>query len=205
MMQNWQSDLANLQARGISSAMAKELENLGPASADKIRALSEMTDEELQKYSSLYAAKGNLATGQANAETGITSTVTDSAAAAVTQSVSSLSDAVQQQLPNLTSQFQQGGTDAGNAYGSAFVARVKSAMSDFNSIVQSSVSGAQVQLNSTMQAANAASSAIDRLNAKVSGMKVQQVQQVTQLDVSGRTLAKAVAPYAGTYLKLNGG
>lgn len=205
MMQDWQSDLANLQARGISSAMAKELENLGPASADKIRALSEMTDEELQKYSNLYTTKGNLATGQANAETGITSTVTDSAAVAVTQSVSSLSDAVQQQLPNLTSQFAQGGTDAGNAYGSAFVARVKSAMSDFSSIVQSSVSGAQVQLNSTMQAANAASSAIDRLNAKVSGMKVQQVQQVTQLDVSGRTLAKAVAPYAGTYLKLNGG
>ncbi|QNO18810.1 phage tail tape measure protein [Caproicibacterium amylolyticum] len=205
MMQNWQSDLANLQARGISSAMAKELENLGPASADKIRALSEMTDEELQKYSSLYAAKGNLATGQANAETGITSTVTDSAAVAVTQSVSSLSDAVQQQLPNLTSQFQQGGADAGNAYGTAFVERVKAAMSDFSSIVQSSVSGAQVQLNSTMQAANAASSAIDRLNAKVSGMKVEQVQQVTQLSMSGRQVAKAIAPYAGTYLKLNGG
>lgn len=205
MMQDWQSDLANLQARGISSAMAKELENLGPASADKIRALSEMTDEELQKYSNLYATKGSLATGQANAETGITSTVTDSAAVAVTQSVSSLSDAVQQQLPNLTSQFQQGGTDAGNAYGTAFVARVKSAMNDFSSIVQSSVSGAQVQLNSTMQAANAASSAIDRLNAKVSGMKVEQVQQVTQLSMSGRQVAKAIAPYAGTYLKLNGG
>ncbi|MBE6722007.1 MAG: hypothetical protein E7572_05915 [Ruminococcaceae bacterium] len=209
MMQDWQSDLANLQARGISSAMSKELENLGPASADKIRALSEMTDEELQKYSNLYATKGSLATGQANAETGITSTVTDSAAVAVTQSVqssvSSLSDAVQQQLPTLTAQFQQGGTSAGNAYGSAFVARVKSAMSDFNGVVTSAVSNAQVQLSSTMQAANAASSAIDRLNAKVSGMKVEQVQQVTQLDVSGRQLAKAVAPYAGTYLKLNGG
>ena len=189
--------------------MSKELENLGPASADKIHALSEMTSDELQKYSDLYATKGNLATGQANAETGITSAVTDSAAAAVTQSVqssvSSLSDAVHQQLPMLTTQFRQGGTDAGNAYGTAFVARVKSAMSDFSGIVASAVSGAQVQLNSTMQSANAASSAIDRLNAKVSGLKVEQVQQVTQLSMSGRQVAKAVAPYAGTYLKLNGG
>lgn len=209
MMQDWQSDLANLQARGISSAMAKELENLGPTSADKIRALSEMTDEELQKYSALYAQKGGIATGQANSEIGIMPAVTDSAAAAVTQSVqssvSSLSDAVQQQLPTLTAQFAQGGTNAGNAYGSAFVARVKSAMSDFNGVVASAVSNAQVQLSSTMQSANAASSAIDRLNAKVSGLKVEQVQQVTQLDVSGRTLAKAISPYAGTYLKLNGG
>lgn len=68
--EQWQQNMNELQERGISGALLEELRELGPKSAKEIEALTELTDEELQKYQELFDQKLSLAEGQALIETG---------------------------------------------------------------------------------------------------------------------------------------
>ncbi|MDD3231562.1 MAG: hypothetical protein PHE09_20485, partial [Oscillospiraceae bacterium] len=235
MMQNWQSDMATLQARGISSAMLKQLQNLGPAAADKIHALTEMTSGELQKYQALFNTKNNIATNEGTKELGIPSNAsvsvslnvdnnsvvavnntvqtvvdtTEQTAAAIpaavtnaaTEGMNNLESTVKDRMPAIIKLFKDSGTDAGNAYGTGFVDRVKDSMNTFSSTVKSATDGAQAQLSTTLKAANDTSTAIDSLTEKVSNLELNAVYPKIIMESDGRQIAKVAGPYMGTVLK----
>ncbi|MDD2981562.1 MAG: hypothetical protein PHN80_16550, partial [Hespellia sp.] len=235
MMQNWQNDMATLQARGISSAMLKQLQDLGPAAADKIHALTEMTSGELQKYQALFNTKNNIATNEGTKELGIPSNTsvsvslnidnnsvaavnntvqtvvdtTEQAAAAipaavtnaVTAGMNNLESTVKDRMPVIIELFKKSGKDAGNAYGTGFVDRIKDSMNTFNGVVKSATDSAQAQLSTTLKAANDTSTAIDSLTEKVSSLELNAVYPNIIMESDGRQIAKAAGPYMGTVLK----
>ena len=65
-LEEWSSNLNNLSARGIDNDLLNELEEMGPSSANYIRALNNMSDEELNKFVSLWKEKHSLANDQAS-------------------------------------------------------------------------------------------------------------------------------------------
>lgn len=67
---NWQQSMENLESRGISDALLKELQGLGVKAAEEIQALTNLSDAELDEYVALYAQKGKLAAEQAQKEIG---------------------------------------------------------------------------------------------------------------------------------------
>ena len=54
-LDNWAERIQELADRGINEGLLKELEEAGPASATKVKALTDMSDEELKKYSDKWA------------------------------------------------------------------------------------------------------------------------------------------------------
>lgn len=54
-LDNWAARIQELANRGINEGLLKELEEAGPASASKVKALTEMSDTELQNYSDKWA------------------------------------------------------------------------------------------------------------------------------------------------------
>ena len=62
---DWQADMLTLEGKGITGPLLEELNNLGPAAADQIHALSRMTSAQLDEYAKLYEEKANLIAEQA--------------------------------------------------------------------------------------------------------------------------------------------
>lgn len=61
----WQSNINNLSRRGIGEALLSDLRELGPQSAAEVKLLTEMTDEELDRYVSLFRQKNRMARKEA--------------------------------------------------------------------------------------------------------------------------------------------
>ena len=57
----WRNSLKKLANRGLPQKLLEELEGMGVSAAGEIQVLSEMTDEELNKYISLWGQKNSLA------------------------------------------------------------------------------------------------------------------------------------------------
>lgn len=61
----WQDALDSLSARGLSEELIDELAKMGPSAISEIKALSSMSDSELEKYASLWSIKHAQAREQA--------------------------------------------------------------------------------------------------------------------------------------------
>lgn len=66
--ESWTSDIQSLASRGVDSELMDELEEMGPTSRYYIEALNSMTDDELDRYVSLWRDKNRLAKNQASYE-----------------------------------------------------------------------------------------------------------------------------------------
>lgn len=64
----WQDILDQLSARGVDSELMSELQEMGPSAIEEIRALNSMSDDELEKYVSLWSIKHAQAREQAVSE-----------------------------------------------------------------------------------------------------------------------------------------
>lgn len=64
----WQDILGQLSARGVDSDLLAELQEMGPSAIEEIRALNSMSDDELEKYVSLWSIKHAQARDQATSE-----------------------------------------------------------------------------------------------------------------------------------------
>lgn len=66
--EDWATDINTLAGKGIDEALIEELREMGPSSAAEIKALSEMTDEQLAEYVELWRSKHQMAADQATLE-----------------------------------------------------------------------------------------------------------------------------------------
>lgn len=64
----WQDILDQLSARGVDSDLISELQEMGPSAIAQIKALNSMSDDELDKYVSLWSLKHAQAREQATSE-----------------------------------------------------------------------------------------------------------------------------------------
>jgi len=64
-MTDWTNALFALQTRGVSEVFLNELRMMGPQQVDYVRALAQMTDEQLSQYQALYGQKYNIAQKEA--------------------------------------------------------------------------------------------------------------------------------------------
>lgn len=64
----WQDILGQLSAKGVDSDLIAELQEMGPSAIEEIRALNSMSDDELEKYVSLWSIKHAQARDQATSE-----------------------------------------------------------------------------------------------------------------------------------------
>lgn len=64
----WQDILGQLSARGVDADLIAELQEMGPSAIEEIRALNSMSDDELEKYVSLWSVKHAQAREQATSE-----------------------------------------------------------------------------------------------------------------------------------------
>lgn len=216
MMKQWQSDLGVLQSRGISDAMLKDLEQAGPASADKIHLLTEMTSGELLKYSEMYNEKSQIATGQAMKESGVIEQIDTTAAqiqssttAAVTSGVNagmnSLSASISSQLPTITELFKTNGKEAGEAYGNAFYDNANQKLMKLKESAAAATASANAEVINVINTLNAAEATIDKLNGKLDAMQAVNIYQQPVLQADYREIARGTSQYMGTYMSLNGG
>ncbi len=65
---DWRSQLNQLSAKGLNSALIDELEEMGPSAIAEIKALNSMSSSELAQYATLWATKHNQAKQQATSE-----------------------------------------------------------------------------------------------------------------------------------------
>lgn len=64
----WQDILDQLSAKGLDSELIEELQEMGPSALAQLEALNSMSDEELEKYASLWSIKHAQAREQATTE-----------------------------------------------------------------------------------------------------------------------------------------
>lgn len=62
---DWRKNIDDLTSRGISAGLMEEIQEMGPASLNQIKALNSLSDDELTKYSELWATKHQLARDKA--------------------------------------------------------------------------------------------------------------------------------------------
>ena len=62
---DWQSVLDSLSARGLNESLVEELQEMGPSAISEIKALSSMSDSQLQQYATLWSEKHKLAKNKA--------------------------------------------------------------------------------------------------------------------------------------------
>lgn len=65
---DWQSVLDSLSARGLNEGLVEELQDMGPSAIAEIKALSSMSDSQLQQYAILWSDKHKLAKNKATEE-----------------------------------------------------------------------------------------------------------------------------------------
>lgn len=68
ILENWANNLKTLAKRGVDEGMIDELEKMGPKANGEIKALTTMTDKELNNYVALWKEKHRLAREQAMTE-----------------------------------------------------------------------------------------------------------------------------------------
>lgn len=222
MMQQWSKDMQTLASRGVSSAMLQELQELGPAAADKVHALVDMTDSELQRYNNLYATKNQLAENMAsqyggasnssnfnfgegynfNPLAGFSATASETGSTTAASYMASFQEGLLDQMPSLQDAIQKAGSAAGDAYGTAFAQQAQKVIDILQGQVQASATTSQAQITSVMQAAGAAAEAVDTLKAQVDDMQAVNLYANVTAELDGRQVAKGTAQYMGTYLKL---
>ncbi|MDO4553709.1 MAG: phage tail tape measure protein [Lachnospiraceae bacterium] len=61
----WETDLATLEGKGLSSAVLAQIKAMGPEAAASIHSLTEMSDAEISEYNELWKKKEELAQSQA--------------------------------------------------------------------------------------------------------------------------------------------
>lgn len=66
--ESWRDTLDALSARGLDPGLVEELQEMGPSAIAQLKALSAMSDSELDKYASLWGIKHALARRQATEE-----------------------------------------------------------------------------------------------------------------------------------------
>lgn len=64
-LKEWRDNLSELGKRGISDDMLQELQDLGPQSAAQVKLLTQMTEDQLDEYVSLFRQKNRIARKQA--------------------------------------------------------------------------------------------------------------------------------------------
>lgn len=64
-LREWRSNLKDLEHRGIGDELLEELQNLGPQAAAQIQLMTEMSDDQLDEYVSLFRQKNRIARKQA--------------------------------------------------------------------------------------------------------------------------------------------
>lgn len=64
-LEEWTKNINELAGKGLDEAFIEELREMGPSSAEQIKALNSMTDEELNAYVELWRAKHQLVKDQA--------------------------------------------------------------------------------------------------------------------------------------------
>lgn len=64
--QRWEREVSKLSKRNIDSDLLKEYKKLGPRFLNEIKALNELTDEELNEYCELYSKQQKLHYEQIN-------------------------------------------------------------------------------------------------------------------------------------------
>lgn len=62
---DWQKTLDSLSARGLNESLVEELSEMGPSAIAEIRALSSMSDSQLQQYATLWSTKHKQAKNKA--------------------------------------------------------------------------------------------------------------------------------------------
>lgn len=67
-LRDWEKNLDELADRGVGDDLIQELQDLGPQSAAQVKLLTQMTDDELDSYVSLFRTKNRLARKQAVSE-----------------------------------------------------------------------------------------------------------------------------------------
>lgn len=64
----WRGNIRDLRDRGLNEELLQELQNMGPQAADEIKALTTLSDKELDRYVNLWQAKNSQARLIANVE-----------------------------------------------------------------------------------------------------------------------------------------
>lgn len=67
-LKQWRKNLRDLERRGIGDDLLEELQGLGPKAAAEIQLMTEMSDDQLDEYVSLFRAKNRIARQEAVAE-----------------------------------------------------------------------------------------------------------------------------------------
>ena len=67
-LNTWKDTLDDLSKRGLDPKLIEELRDMGPSALGELTAISNMTDEQLSKYSDLWRDKHKLAKSQATFE-----------------------------------------------------------------------------------------------------------------------------------------
>ena len=119
---DWQSVLNSLSARGLNEGLIEELQEMGPSAISEIKALSSMSDSQLQQYATLWSEKHKLAKNKAIDELRDLRTSTNSeikslrrqaekdindAIALCAEKMKELDDNTEEQLRNLKDDFEK--------------------------------------------------------------------------------------------------
>ena len=67
-LEEWTKELDTLSARGIEEGLLEELQAMGPSALAELKALNELTDEELSAYGDTWQKKNQIATERATKE-----------------------------------------------------------------------------------------------------------------------------------------
>lgn len=67
-LRQWGKNLEELAERGVGEDLIKELQDMGPQSAAQVKLLTQMTDDQLDRYVSMFRTKNRLARKQAVSE-----------------------------------------------------------------------------------------------------------------------------------------
>lgn len=67
-LESWSANVASLSKRGVDQSMIEAIQQMGPQSAAQVKALTSMTDEQLQQYVALWKRKQKDANTEATTE-----------------------------------------------------------------------------------------------------------------------------------------
>lgn len=117
---DWQTDIRALSSRGIDSGLITELQAMGPQAAKQVKALSKLTEPQLNQYVALWKTKHEAAKTQASFELRGMLTETYSIISKLkTQAEKDLNDSTilwENQMKDLTKTIGEQATDAKTAW-----------------------------------------------------------------------------------------
>ncbi|WP_207708838.1 hypothetical protein, partial [Heliobacterium mobile] len=221
-LRTWESNLSGLRGRGISDGLLSELQKLGPKAADEVQALTEMTDEQLHQYVSLWQQRSSLAKSEAVNEL-------QDLAAQTSQKIAQLRADAAQQLEQYRLEWQQktaeikenalkdlkGMVDDAEKMGALMVTRLAAVISKASPELASALQGfdprvpqmnsdptkvAQVQKNSVLLVASEQKAGVIQANRETaatviqtwSDASTQMMNQQTQIKENTLTLWQTV-------------